>query len=88
MLENSIGTSDYIKIVFPFKLHVSETIGSLVDSALNFPDNLSASYAKALDGGVGCGNEEYLFANININTINKINLEPKSYYISFFDSIK
>lgn len=43
-LESGISNSDYLKIVFPFKLHTQESYGT---SNGDIPVNLSAQYSVA-----------------------------------------
>jgi hypothetical protein len=71
-LESGISASDYLKIVFPFKIHSTFTG--------NTPDELTATYAAA-SGGYMCGNGDYLQAAILVNVVNGENLETTSYYI-------
>ncbi|KAL4429313.1 hypothetical protein ABPG74_002299 [Tetrahymena malaccensis] len=80
-LDSGISSSDYLKLVFPFKLHNLEQYGTPNG---NIPANLVVSYASA-SGGYLCGNGNYINAKININAINGQNQEPTAYYISFQD---
>ncbi|KAL4471203.1 hypothetical protein ABPG72_007570 [Tetrahymena utriculariae] len=81
MLDSGISSSDYLKLVFPFKLHNQEQYGTPNG---NIPLNLVASYASA-SGGYLCGIGNYINAQVNINVVNRQNQEPSTYYISFQD---
>ncbi|EAS07615.2 hypothetical protein TTHERM_00919640 (macronuclear) [Tetrahymena thermophila SB210] len=80
-LDSGISSSDYFKLVFPFKLHNQEQYGTPNG---NIPVNLIASYAVA-SGGYLCGTGNYINAQVNINVVNGQNQEPTAYYISFQD---
>lgn len=77
-LESGLSTTDYVKVVFPFRLHTTETNG--------LPVGLVARYSKAV-GDFQCGTSETLAADISINLVAGINEEPTAYYIAFYDSL-
>lgn len=52
-LESGLSVSDYVKVVFPFRLHTAELNG--------LPVGLVARYSEAV-GDFQCGNSGYLTA--------------------------
>lgn len=77
-LESGLSATDFVKVVFPFRLHTTEMNG--------LPVGLIARYSRAV-GDFQCGNSEYLAADISINLVAGINEEPTAYYISFYDNL-
>lgn len=63
-LESGLSSSDYLKVVFPFKLHTAESGSS--------PDGVIARYSQAV-GQYKCGNGDYLSASVSSYILSGVN---------------